>query len=79
MALRTKHDVDVTWQHGAIPHTVKVPAGTPVRQAGYNNQDGPVYWAENLRSFLKPGSIEMHDAIHYGVCIEAKDVHETST
>ena len=79
MTLKTKHDVAVTWQHGTIPYTVKVPAGTPVRPAGYNNQDGPVYRARNLHSFLKPDSIEMHDAVHYGVCIDAKDVHETST
>lgn len=44
--MKTKHDVEVTWQHGTIPYTVIVPAGTPVRFAGFHNKDGPVYWAE---------------------------------
>ncbi len=75
--MKTKHDVEVTWQHGTIPYTMIVPAGTPVRFAGFHNKDGPVYSAKNLRSFLKPGSVEMHDAVYYGICIDAKDVHET--
>lgn len=69
MTLRTKHDVKVAWQHGTIPYTVTVPANTPVRSAGYHNQNGPMYWAENLRSFLKPGSIEIlrfHPSKHIG-------------
>ena len=76
---RTNKDVTVKYQHGAIPWEVVVPQGTPVSSAGYKDADGKdVYWAENLSSFLPKGSIQMHDATHYGLCISADDVEEKS-
>jgi hypothetical protein len=37
------------------------------------------YFVENFGSFLPRGSIERHDATHYGIVVSAEDVVEGST
>ena len=75
----TSKDVTIKYQHGSIPWEVLVPKGTPVSLAGYKDAHGKdVYWAADLASFLKKGSIQMHDATYHGLIISADDVEEKS-
>lgn len=73
--MRTKRELSITYQHGAMPWTVVVPKGTRVRLAAYSPTVAPYYWVDDL-SFLAVGSIERHDCECYGINVLPEDVED---
>ena len=74
--LRTKRDMVVAFGPGLSRATV--PAGMPVSPCKCGTGE-LLYFVENFGSFLKPGTIERHDATYYGIVVTADDVVEGST
>jgi hypothetical protein len=56
--------------------TYDLPAGLRVKPiTPYPTQTRPLYWLDQLPEELFPlGSIQRHDAIHYGLVLEANQV-----
>lgn len=77
MSKVTKEELTVTYRHGSMPWTVKVPKGQPCKPANYRLSDGSMaYFVERLRDFLTPGSVEMHDCTHYGLVVSESDLED---
>jgi len=59
-------------------HALTLPEGLQVEPvAPYPTQNRPQYWLKEFPEALFPqGSIERHDAIHYGVWLEESEVEK---
>lgn len=74
--LRVKQDITVRISRGSIPYDLHVPKGTPVHRR--RDGRGAFVYSADFSSFIRAGTVEMHDAKRYGVPIDADSVEDDS-
>ena len=74
---RTKKEITTTFGGSHLlefRHTVTVPKGQRVTRCQDSSKQ---YFVEDFQEWVKPlGGIELHDATHYGIRVNAEDVEE---
>ena len=78
---RTKRPLTVKWGPNATPisnYETAIPAGHPVDCGGRNGDGSLAFFASPRGLGFEPGSIEAHDATHYGIRLNPDDVEEVT-
>lgn len=73
--MRTRRDIEFKgWGIGSLKRDFTVPAGTPLGPTPVNprGKGAENYWVDRF-DWIKNDAILLHDAIHYGIRVDAKD------